>query len=134
MPSDVVAMTMTGARQFGSTWRTSVPARDRPSARAAVTYSSCFTLITDPRTTRAICGQPNAESTSTTDQMVRSVNSCISTMPARMSGMAKNTSVMRDRIASTQPPRKPATEPTTTPMAVTRAVTPMPVMTEARAP
>lgn len=54
---------------------------------------------------RVICGHPNAERTSTTVHVVRTVNICMSTMPASSSGMAKKMSVTRLSTASTHPPR-----------------------------
>src|SRR5438874_2117698 len=50
------ACTMTGDRQFGSTWRATMTTSEVPSARAASTYVVSRITSTEPRTIRATRG------------------------------------------------------------------------------
>src|SRR5438477_168246 len=52
------ACTMTGDRQFGSTWRATITRSETPSARAASTYVVSRMTRTEPRTMRATRGAP----------------------------------------------------------------------------
>ena len=81
-------------------------AREAPVARAAVTNSSFLADRTEPRVMRAMEVQPNMDRTMTTIMMEREpLNICMNTIAARSSGIAKNTSVTRERRASNQPPK-----------------------------
>ena len=62
------------------------------------------------------------------------LNICMKTMAASSSGIAKKTSVMRERRASNHPPKYPARAPMVPPMRETAIVVRMPTETEARAP
>ena len=106
VPSATVAYTMMGAIEFGMMWLSRMRARDAPVARAAVTNSSFLADRTEPRVMRAMEVQPNMDRTMTTIMMEREpLNICMKTMAASSSGMAKNTSVMRESSASNQPPK-----------------------------
>src|SRR5438046_9154098 len=50
------ACTITGDRQFGSTWRATMTTSETPSARAASTYIVSRITSTEPRTMRATRG------------------------------------------------------------------------------
>jgi len=61
--------------------------------------------MTAPRVMRAIWGQPNTPRTTTTVNTLRcEAKTCITTMAARTSGIAKKMSVMRDRTESNHLP------------------------------
>ena len=97
---------MMGAIEFGMMWLSRMRARDAPVARAAVTNSSFLADRTEPRVMRAMEVQPNMDRTMTTMKMEREpLNICMNTIAARSSGIAKNTSVMRESRASNQPPK-----------------------------
>ena len=91
---------------MGMMWFMRMRAREAPVARAAVTNSSFFALMTDPRVIRAMEVQAKADRTTTTMVMEReSLNICMKTMAARSRGIAKKTSVMRESRESSQPPK-----------------------------
>ena len=84
---------------------------------------------------RAIWGHPKTDRTRTTVRIEeRPLNICMTTIAARTKGTAKKMSVMRASRESAQPPKKPASAPTTTPRTRTRRVVSTPTVTEARAP
>src|SRR5690554_3367435 len=57
--SEIVVMTMTGAMEFGSTWRTRILSRETPSASAAMTKSDALTRRISDLNTRATTGHAN---------------------------------------------------------------------------
>ena len=90
--------------------------------------------MTEPRAIRAICGQPSSTMKPTTGQTVVLVTTDRKTRPPRTTGMPKKMSVIRERSASHQPPKKPASPPSTLPSSATPRVAQTPTVTEARAP
>ena len=105
VPSATVAYTMMGAIELGMMWLIRMRPREAPVARAAVTNSSFLALMTEPRVIRAMDVHAKVDRTMTTMAMERdSLNICMKTMAARSSGIAKKTSVIRERRASIQPP------------------------------
>ncbi len=125
---------MTGPMAFGRMCLNRMRVWPAPSALAAVTKSDCFWVMTAPRMTRASCIQPKTDRPRVTVHTVRLVNAWSSTSAPSSSGMPKNTSVIRDRRASAQPPKYPASMPSRPPKTVTAKVTQTPTMIEARAP
>ncbi len=83
---------------------------------------------------REICGQPSSTMKPITGQMVVEVTTESRTSPPRTTGMAKNMSVTRERIASQTPPKNPASPPRTLPRTATPRVARTPTATEVRAP
>ena len=57
---------------FGSTWRERTRYQRAPTARAALTYSFCFSVTTWPRTMRAVVSQLAMVSAATIVQNVTS--------------------------------------------------------------
>ena len=108
-PKAIVATTITGVSELGSTCRRKMCASLAPSARAATTNSASRTWITDARMMRVMPVQPSTVNASTT-----AVN-CAALSPSRgkavssriapsSTGIAKNTSVTRLMTVSHQPP------------------------------
>lgn len=83
---------------------------------------------------RESCGQPSSTMNPMTGQTVELVTTDRSTRPPSTTGMAKKTSVTRDRIASHAPPKNPASPPRTLPSRATPTVAQTPTVTEVRAP
>ncbi|MNW59799.1 hypothetical protein D3C74_377410 [compost metagenome] len=105
-----------------------------PSSREACTYSRLRTSSTEERMKRTPPGHANRDSAKITVHTLRSLNSCSTTIAARMNGRPKAISHTREITASTQPPKYPATAPTSAAMLKAMAETTMPTRIEARAP
>src|SRR3990170_3315346 len=99
--SPMVVTTITGAIELGSTWRLRMVNLDTPSATAEVTKSEFLTERIWPLSTRAVLGQAKNPMASEITQMFRCSRSTdMMTTAARMYGIAKKMSPIRDRTAS----------------------------------
>ena len=131
----MVPTTMIGAREFGRMWRNRLRIGVEPNAVDAVLNSRFFDSSTAPRAMRAVPTQPNRARTRTTFQMESLVrNICRTTIAPSSIGNAMKISTMRLRIASTQPPKKPAMAPISVPTSTTNSVDRMPTLSEVRVP
>ncbi len=134
VPRAMVATTITGATAFGARCRSSSRVFPAPSARAACTKSACLTVSTEPRAIRASCGQPSSTMNPTTGHTEPDGTTDRNTRPPSSIGMAKNMSATRESSASHQPPKNPASPPSTPPRSAAPAVAHTPTVTDARAP
>ena len=108
VPSEIVAITMTGPAALGITCLNRMPSRLMPSERAAVTKSALRTEITELRVMRAIDGHPKITrviASVVTPRFSRMSGTCMNTIAPRISGSAKMMSMKREMIASIQPPK-----------------------------
>ena len=118
---------------------------DAPAARAASTYSRSRSDRNSPRTMRAIGIHPSAAritiipETSVAGGKWNSPKNdgsglFATTSSTTSAGITRNRSVKRISRLSTQPPRHPASAPTTTPITTEIAATPMPTTSDIRRP
>src|SRR5699024_6553928 len=98
-PRFTVAVTITGAIALGTTCLTRFVTEFAPNAVDAVTKSWVFTEMTEPRMMRAMLVQPKMPRTMITIQTFIESTRLAITIAARISGIAKKMSVMRDRSA-----------------------------------
>ena len=138
----MVASTMTGPITLGSTWRSMMRLLATPVTRAACTYSLLRSTSVVPRTVRAYCTQPVSviEMMSTPKAtLVCALGKSARPTPAiksatKIGGKDSITSQMRISKVSIQPPRKPASRPSVTPISTDRITEMMPTAREMRAP
>src|SRR5205809_52813 len=126
------ACTITGDRQFGSTWRATMTTSETPSARAASTYIVSRITSTEPRTMRATRGAytiPMATMTLAT----LGPSEAISAMARMMAGKAMSPSITRITGLSSRR-QYPAASPQTSPTAKASSTTAAPTSSESRAP
>ena len=102
--SEIVVTTIAGAIAFGITCFIMVAMRDRPRASAAITKSAFFTRRISLRTILAVIGQENPPIASAITSGFRwSESTLITTTAARMYGIEKKISPIRDRTESVRP-------------------------------
>ncbi len=128
-----VASTSTGPSRFGRMSRNMIRPAPAPSDLAASMYSFSFSESVWPRTMREMPAQEKNEITPIT--MPRfGWNTDASASARMMNGKASAASKNLARIASTIPPKYPATRPSETPAIVASAVVSRPTNSEMRAP